>query len=268
MRFNPKTKAIFLIIFFLFLAGIIFVSSNEIRLPNEEISLVQENKIEIGEISIYKYETEGLYVAVFKDGFDFNFTPTNPGTLETQGEKGNISVATNATFFAGTYQHATHAGLLYLKGEKYGPLSDEGQLSHIVSYDPETKRLDFIDAKQFDEKMINTSPKNTFFQTGPMVISNNEIQNAFIDSSINGNGRHTRTFLGQLNSGEMFLIIASKSYKLKDLGKIVMELPPFVNKRMNVVNLDGGPSSAIYVKDHPEFSFNADHDLPLTIFVK
>lgn len=226
-----------------------------------------DQELEISGVRLLKYDEKGIIIATFKNEFIYKFTNENPGNLIDQSERANVKVAINGTFFAGTYQQASHAGLLILAGDKKSEIIDDPQLSHFVVYNRESVNIRFITALESNVSDIYLNDNFDVFQTGPLVIDNNQIQNDYIDKSTNGNGKYRRTLLGQFDTGEMFIVIATNEYTLKDLGKTVLDLPVSQGKVLDLINLDGGPSTAIYVKDHPEFNFNAEHDLPSVILV-
>ena len=55
---------------------------------------------------------------------------------------------------------------------------------------------------------------------------------------------------------------------LDELGHYLTSLAVFANKRLDVVNLDGGPSVALYVEKYPELNYNAEARLPILLGVK
>ena len=105
------------------------------------------------------------------------------------------------------------------------------------------------------------------FQTGPLVIQDNKISSEYINSSLNGQGSYIRTLIGYTET-EKFVVITTRFYKLEDVANEILNLEIFKEKKVNLMNLYGGPSTAIYSKDYSAINFNETKKLRLVIRVK
>lgn len=65
-----------------------------------------------------------------------------------------------------------------------------------------------------------------------------------------------------------FIILNREEITLKDLGEVLIDSGIFYNGELNVIGFDGGISTRIYIKNHPEFSFRAETNFPAFIGVK
>jgi len=106
------------------------------------------------------------------------------------------------------------------------------------------------------------------FQTGPLIIDSNKAALALIQHSVNGSGRYKRTLLAITDNSMLFLITVRNRVSLDSLAGYLLSLPIFASHRLDVVNLDGGSSVALFVQDHSELNYNESAHLPMLIGVK
>lgn len=211
----------------------------------------------------YYHEKEfGLTVVVSKQPIDLFVQNPVTQTLAEVSEAQKYRVAINGSYFTPTYEHA---GLLYLNQETVVPLArrDE-QLSAIVSLLDQS--LQITPALEFN---TSTLPSTTFaFQTGPQLIAENRLVSTAIDNSLNGHGEYQRTLLGFTQSGQTFLAIITTRKTLTEIANKLLSLKLFNNDTISVVNLDGGPSTALYAPEKPELEFRATKYLPIVIGIR
>jgi hypothetical protein len=66
----------------------------------------------------------------------------------------------------------------------------------------------------------------------------------------------------------LFLITVRSRVSLDSLANYLLSLSLFASHRLDVVNLDGGSSVALFVQNHPELNYNESSHLPMLIGVK
>ena len=135
----------------------------------------------------------------------------------------------------------------------------------MVRVDARSKRVKFT---RKDEFVPDTALSTVEFQTGPLVIENGKPSMAFIEGSINGLAKQRRTLLATLDTTQLFLVIVREMISLDELARMLPTLSVFKGKRLDVVNLDGGSSTALYSRNFPRLNFNVNDRLPLLIGVR
>jgi exopolysaccharide biosynthesis protein len=260
--------AVVLVVVGLGLAGRKFVSElNEVaQEKNSQPDPNQITQITTTEYKWYQDPLAGYTVAVFDKPLEFLFTPIQSQTLSEQAATNQLELAVNGSYFRGSYIRAEHSGLLQLKGSKKFEYVPHVQISHVLVYNHEQDSLEVIRAREFNQ-LDYTSSKYSLIQTGPLVIEAGEVQTKFINGSLNGELAAFRTLLGFSASGEKFLIVATKPFKLADLAEELLENPLLKNQQITVINLDGGASTAMYSQEYDKFSFRDNVRLPLVIGV-
>ncbi len=214
---------------------------------------------------IYIYRKYEMTLISIADSFDFIFIPKNAESIDSVARKGNYKIMINGSFFDGTRSAAEHAGWLRLFGKTYSPVKDDRQLTHVFRYNLHERRADLIPYQKFRPLDDNRSIE---FQTGPIVVDSNKVAQRYIAESINGLGKYTRTLLAITDKRHFHFITVRKRVALDELGNYLTSLSIFSDKRLDVVNLDGGPSVALYVEKYPELNYNVDARLPILLGVK
>lgn len=199
------------------------------------------------------------------DAFDFIFIPSNAESIDSVAEKGNYKIMINGSFFGGTRLAAEHAGWLRLFGKTYSPIAADRQLSHVFRYNLDEKKSHLIPYQKF--RPVNDT-RAIEFQTGPLVVDSNRVAQKYIAESINGLGKYTRILLAITDRRHFHFITVRKRVALDELGNYLISLSIFSNHRLDLVNLDGGPSVALYVEKYPELNYHADVRLPILLGVK
>lgn len=213
----------------------------------------------------YIFEKYEMTIISIADTFDFIFIPRDARSIKSVAKKGNYKIMINGSFFCGTRLAAKHAGWLRLFGKTYSPVGQDRQVSHIFRYNLDEKQAELIPYQKFQPADDNRSIE---FQTGPLVVDSNKVAQKYIAESINGLSKHTRTLLAITDRRHFHFIIVRKRVALDELGNYLTSLSIFSNQRLDVVNLDGGPSVALYVAKYPELNYNADARLPILLGVK
>ena len=201
----------------------------------------------------------GLTIIGFKDNYDIIYAPSGPLTLDKAGVKYPFRYIINGSYFEGS---RVHAGWLSVFGDQHTPLKVDRQLTHMAILDTSLTYLDFPDLELWNENMTNE--KAIEFQTGPLVIYNSGVDTLSIQASINGTGTHLRTLLATTREdGFTYFIITREPCRLNELGDYLLSMDVFSGKTLDVMNLDGGSSTALYSRNHPELNFNTRRALPL-----
>jgi len=214
-----------------------------------------------GDIIIYNSDLYDLTIVGFKDNFEIIYEPEQPLSLKEAGDKYTFRYLINGSYFEAS---RVHAGWLSIFGTQYTPLKDDRQLSHMAVLDTSVGYIDFPSLDLWDSSMTNQT--SIEFQTGPLVIDANAVDTLSIHASINGEGSHLRTFLAYTEEdGIKYFIISRQTGQLDLMAKHLLSLPLFAGKTLSVMNLDGGSSTALYSRKHPELNFNVNRPLPILL---
>jgi len=215
-------------------------------------------------ILVHNSENFGITIVGFKSNFEIIYEPSQPLSLKEAGEKHPYPYIINGSYFEGS---RVHAGWLSIFGVQQTPIKDDRQLSHMAILDTNLRYIDFPDLDLWDSSM--TSATSLEFQTGPLVIHANQIDTLSIQASINGVSSRLRTFLAYTDEDDMkYFIIARHAGPLDKMAQHLLSLPVFEGKTLSVVNLDGGSSTALYSRNHPELNFNVNRPLPILLGIR
>lgn len=215
--------------------------------------------------TILNYKTFSITIIPVTKTIEFIYNPINPKSIKEIGNSGNWSVLINASYFAGSASKAKHVGVLNIYGKSIAQLAEDKQLTHILSYNKETRVLHFSFYKEYS---VISDSSTLEVQTGPLVISNNKLALGYIQSAINGLRKAERTLIAKANDNEIYFIVVREKVNLIELGNYLLTLPIFENKNLEVLNLDGGSSTALYMKDFPQMNFRENKSLPFLIGIK
>lgn len=195
---------------------------------------------------------------------DYFYFTQNPPQISSVGKNNSCKVAINGSYFAGKRQNANHVGLLSIWGKRYVPLGVERQLTHVTVYDKESKTVKFLKASDY----ISRPRKNIIeFQTGPLVLHNDIVQNSFIRNSKNGLEKHKRMLLATNDRNQTFIIVVRERVDLVSLAKYLKRIG-LLGSGLNAINLDGGSSVALWNQNAPGTNYNSKATLPLVICVR
>ena len=212
----------------------------------------------------FQLDSFGVTIVGFEDLVDVIYDPDHPTSLNDLAASQPHRILMNGSYFEAS---RVHAGWLSVYGDQHAPLKDDRQLSHMASQDRNTPGFEFVQLQDWDSSM--TSSDKIEFQTGPLVVDANMVDTLSIGSSINGSGQHLRTLLAYTEEDSMrYFIITRELCRLDELGDYLLSLPLFAGKTLWVMNLDGGSSTALYVRDYPQLNFNMKRRLPIYLGVK
>ena len=205
------------------------------------------------------------YVVEAKHGFEIVYDPQATYSVKEYYESGKF-------ILNGSYFWMTPSGWYYPAGLWISNPRKESlkiQSHDIWRTDP---NLDTIVA-QCDGKwelytldgFLKTFCNYTYaFQTWPLVINEWWITSSF-SGSWHANEPHERTMMAKTHDGNVFFIIFSSGITLSDAGKKIMSDPLFSGKDIDVVNLDGWPSTAYY---DGTYGFRENENLPIILRVR
>ncbi|MBX9809713.1 phosphodiester glycosidase family protein [Candidatus Gracilibacteria bacterium] len=138
------------------------------------------------------------------------------------------------------------------------PVYNDPNITHFVG-------LSGSDMKIFanEEYKRNAGPYDVAFQAGPLVLSENLLQN--FGDSWHANGKHQRTLLGKTKSGKVFVFISTLPLSLSEVGEKILTDERFIKDPITVLNLDGGPSTAFFDGKN---AFRPNKKLPIVFRLK
>lgn len=260
-RIMPKLNYQMTLIFSMVLAMTSYLHSQE----NETVTIQPDTTLIDSNIVLNQFNKLELSIVTVTGRFDFIFIPQNPDSVQIYAQKNDYRLLINGSFFDGLREQATHAGWLKIFGKELANVKRDRQLSHIVKYSPVNGNFEFVDYINFKP---DSSTDRIEFQTGPLVIEKNLITDNYLKKSINGMGKYWRTLLGTTFDGTFYFITVRKKVALDELARFLRSTAIFAGKKLTVINLDGGPSVALFVEKYPQFNFNVNAQLPLLLGVK
>ena len=213
----------------------------------------------------YERDTNlGITVALFHRPLELCTAWNNPPALDDLAASQKFAIAINGSYFTGSYLHAGPAGLMRRSGTSEGGLLNDRQLSHVVIYARQYNRLTFVAAEAYRPDQS----QSLAIQSGPLILMHGSVQRESIASSKNGRGGFRRTILGQTDKSELFFAITTKSYNLVDLADALNHMEIFRGRQLDAINLDGGPSTALFTNAGQNLCFNEEKRLPIVLGVR
>ena len=270
MKFIFKSISVVFLITIIVLVALLFtpdaLKNTQIVSPEipSETTTEQFETTQISNISYTLDNANDIYVVKFSEPIKIKYDTSGETSFRNNALLSNFKIAINGGYFR---DDLTHAGLLAFDGEIIESLArTDTQVTHVVVFNSTTNSLDVLLAKDFNLDLA-LDKNNLLFQTGPLVIQSNNIQNDFIENSLNGSGKYRRSLLGFTENGEKFFVATRRTFDLKTLAQKILEFPVFQNTKISVVNLDGGSSVALYAKDNEDFTFGTARELPIILGV-
>jgi len=231
-----------------------------------------------GKLVIYSLEEYQMTIVKIPEitAYKFLQNPGNP--LDVIAADNDYSLVVNGSYFDYASQDSVtradltflHAGYLKIQDSIYADIMEQDrQLSTLFAYDFESHQAGYFKLDELDQ----TEAYDLVIQTGPQIIQDSKIQYEKIRRSLNGLGQHARTAFATVNGTEHYIIVTRKTMispgmNLEEVGQVLLNTGIF-NGNLNVVNLDGGSSTSLYLKNHPELSFQSGRQvLPALLCVK
>jgi uncharacterized protein YigE (DUF2233 family) len=202
----------------------------------------------------------------------FHFEGTVPPLRQHATTVANeFALVFNGAYHDGNYAKAKLEGLHVFDGKKLSELKlEDRQLTHVLSID-RSGRIDSIREATYElQATLNadTSRLSTHIQSGPLILDNGKLAKPFIEGSLNGNDAYKRTAIGVTRAGETVIVIAKTPRTLADLASIVLATNDYAKRGLTLLNLDGGPSTAIHSADVRGLSYGADKITPVGFGVR
>jgi len=227
--------------------------------------------IEDGKLIIYKIDKYSTTVVKIPHISSYLYIQNPNKAIKEIAADSNYLLVINGSFFDVFYEDSinfsdlnyAHAGYLKIDNIHYTNIKDDRQLSRHFAYNSKENTVGDFCVNHVD----STSDYDLVFQTGPQIIRDNQIDSTSIDVSINGNSLHQRTAFASTNGIDFYVIVTLDFVTLKDLGKMLISSGIF-KKNLNIINFDGGSSTSLFIKNHPELNWNTDRRLPLLLCVK
>lgn len=227
--------------------------------------------IEEGNLTIFTVDRYATTIVKIPAISSYIFAERPTRTLKQVAVDSNYSLIVNASFFDALYDdpvahtglHYLHAGYLKIRDSLREKMKDDKQLSRLFAYNSRTNVVQYMGLDELEK----TKDCDLVVQTGPQIIAHNEVDTASINSSINGNRRSPRTTFASVNGKEFYIIVTRAVVTLGELGTMLRSTGIF-KKDLSVIDFDGGPSTRIYIRNHPELSYNADAPWPVVLCVK
>lgn len=255
------------LLFCLMLASSFIACSSAKKTASSGInSLSTEFKtLQANDCTVYNFDSFGITLIPISAPLNFIYNPINPASLKDIALKEGWSVLINASYFAGSASNARHVGLLNIYGKSISQKEYDKQLTHIIQYDKAQNNIFFFEYN--DYKPVNS--KNILeIQTGPLVIENNKLASEYIAACINGGRKAERTLLAALDDKLAYFIVVREKVNLTELGNFLLRIPLFKGKKLDVMNLDGGSSTSLYMSNFPQMNFKDSKQLPLLLGIK
>jgi hypothetical protein len=227
--------------------------------------ILPDTTLHDGKVNVFTYTTLGMTIVSVPKTFEYVYMPEDPDSVRVVGARRGYRYLVNASFFDGDRLHATHAGWLRIGGRILAPLKKDRQLTHVVRYEAGSGKVRYIPYQEFSPSADTNALE---FQTGPMIIENGRVAAKYIRESINGLGAYPRTLIATVDRRRVFLIVVRRPVALDTLAGSLLRLSLFRKGRIDVVNLDGGASVALYSSAHPGLCYNDAARLPLLLGIR
>lgn len=239
-----------------------YLTEKYINKDNGDTSEIELDAQEEPTFTIYSDSALGIRFTVSKLSPSIVYDTKQTKTVKDVGISNAFNVLINGGFFL---EDNKYAGALVIDRQVISqPAPLDTQLSHVVAYTAETKSYEFIVTPDFN---IN-HPYDLAFQTGPLFIDNNIVQNSFIEGAVNGTGEYQRSFFGVTTEGEVIVGITTQKYTLNELADMLLKSDTLKNKVITVINLDGGSSVALFLGENNASNFGQFKVLPVLLGFK
>jgi exopolysaccharide biosynthesis protein len=194
-------------------------------------------------------------------GFEIFYDSGTTKSIQEYYQTGSIII--NGSYFGGTKPGKYYPAGLWIENKKikYPQMNDDPNITHTVFYMNYGNRVSIIknsDTTQMIPICLQNPAGCIAFQTWPLVLSGNILQNFW--DSWHANGKHARTLLGKTKSGKIFFFVSTIPRSLREVWEKILADARFMNDPITVLNLDGGPSTAFF--DGIRW-FQSDKKLPI-----
>jgi uncharacterized protein YigE (DUF2233 family) len=216
--------------------------------------------------ALFRCEENSVWIVETRRAIVPFYYAVNPMTLRQLGiARTDMAMLMNGSYHDGDYANARLEGLFAANGKQYAALKPlDNQLSHVISI----TESGAVSAIQRADEAFATNARidtGTHIQTGPLLTQNGLLTKEFIDAAINGKDRYKRTAVGVTADGTIVFVIAKTPRSLLDLANVVLDKNDYRVRKLTLVNLDGGPSTAIYSTEQPSLSYQPDKVTPIVL---
>ncbi len=239
------------------LAGLLLSASAEQRIACKRVAtpLVQWSRC----------ANDSLWVLETQRPLEILFAPTAVRTLRRWAERRpDVTLLLNGGYHDGDYAEPTMAGLLELDGKVVSALKPgDTQLSRVFSLDGSGR---LVGVEPADARQPTSVAAR--MQTGPAILLDGQLAAKEITASANGRDPYKRTAIGRTRDGTTVIVVARTPRTLAELGTMLRRINAYRRRKLTLINLDGGPSTAIHSPDVPALSYGADKVTPILIAVR
>ncbi|MCE1189589.1 MAG: phosphodiester glycosidase family protein [Ignavibacteria bacterium] len=231
------------------------------------------DSIKEGSLTIYKLNKFQTVIVKIPEISSYIYLKKPTRTLSGVGIDSNFALVVNSSYFdympADTVTHQSdyyyHAGYFKMHDSVYQIMKDERQASNLFAYNSRTKTVNYFTLNELGL----TSGYDLVVQAGPMLIKNNQVDSSHISASVNGLLPWPRTLFASVNGKDLYIIVNLNftPASLFEMAKLLRECGLF-KPTLNVMNFDGGVSTALYIRNHPELCTRSETTLPFMIGVK
>jgi exopolysaccharide biosynthesis protein len=217
---------------------------------------------------VYRCDNDQLWIIETTRPLVAHFATSPVPTLREKAKiSPEFSLLFNGGYHDGNYANAKLEGLFVLDGKPLNALKpDDGQLSHVLAIDRDGRIASIRVAS--NELVSSAQTEPTHIQTGPLITEDGRIAEAFIAASLNGKDAYKRTAIGRTRAGETVIVIAKTPRTLKRLGTYVLQVNQYAKRCLTLLNLDGGPSTAIHSNITSDLSYGADKVTPVGFAIR
>jgi hypothetical protein len=224
-----------------------------------------------GDLTIYTIDRYRTVVVNIPRISSYIFNPHPARSLMEVGLDSNFALVMNTSFFdwlvtygpTDTVEMFRHAGYLKINNVLIENLKVERQLTALLAYDSRRNRVEYFDDNELDK----TLDFDLVVQTGPMIVRKSRLDTAAIRASINGLWPAQRTMLASVNGRDLYVIVTPAPVTLDAMGVMLMSSGIF-KKELDIIDFDGGPSTSLYIRNHPELSTFPDRTMPASMGVR
>jgi hypothetical protein len=224
-----------------------------------------------GDLTIYTIDRYKTVVVKIPRITSYIFNPHPVHSLQQIGLDSNFALVMNTSFIdafvtygpTDTIVTYRNAGYLKINNVLIENLKVERQITALLAYDSRNNRVEYFDLNELDK----TLDFDLVAQAGPLVVHNSRLDSVAIRASINGYRPAERTLFASVNGQELYAIVTPDFVTLDVLGKMLMSSGIF-KKELDIIDFDGGPSTSLYIRNHPELSTFPDKIMPALMGVR